>query len=765
MANRVSVEFGASTGELKSAIDDVNSSLDSIKSHVEGVTSGLQTLAGLAGVALSFEGLKAGFDSLAKFADEIQNAQAKIGGSLESVTTLSGVATLAGVSFRSLTHEVALANLQVQKSTSDAYGPAAQGLKSLGLSAASLSGLPVDQWFAKVTDAVSRFNPSIALTSNVQKAFGAGFSELMPLLIQGSEHFLEMQAAAQKAQEGLSSALPGISETKEKLDLMGLSSRAFAAQIFTVLKPAIDAAIDGFANLTRSITVDDIRNAANAVANYLVDLAASVAKFFLEAGIQVDLFKLKLASLAGTKVTLIAEDDFPTIRAALGYLAQLSGNYDKVKDTLSKPLTIGGTEANGNDIKATLDGQLQAIQEWSKKAHDAINGAIPVAGSWQALGQDVTKLNTDVLTAAASFTKLNAAAADDGARNRVTARAVEIEEEIAAEKAKLERIKQIFTEEANSHRITQNQKALYTETAIEQAFQAEMALIAQKEKLYQGDLVKYAEVEKEKAKLTEQYQRDMLKTVEQSQKDMTATIKSELTAVTSAFNSQIRGLLAGTTSWANASKAIASDLTLHLIQKGEEWVIIRAADMLKDLFLSKTVAAEKVTSEAAAEAAKTAAAVTGAGERAAAESTGATAGIGAQLSAAITSVGIDAGKVFAGVFGFLAPLMGPAAAGPAAASEAETFAAGLAPLAVGAWEIPSVMGALLHPGEMVMPATYAQGFRNAVSGSGSGGNTQVVIAPQISAYDTTGLQAMIQRMMPQLARALQSYQNLNPSTT
>jgi hypothetical protein len=48
---------------------------------------------------LSFEGLKAGFDSLAKFADEFQNAQAKIGGSLESVTTLSGVATLAGVSW------------------------------------------------------------------------------------------------------------------------------------------------------------------------------------------------------------------------------------------------------------------------------------------------------------------------------------------------------------------------------------------------------------------------------------------------------------------------------------------------------------------------------------------------------------------------------------------------------------------------------------------------------------------------------------------
>jgi len=33
----------------------------------------------------------------------------------------------------------------------------------------------------------------------------------------------------------------------------------------------------------------------------------------------------------------------------------------------------------------------------------------------------------------------------------------------------------------------------------------------------------------------------------------------------------------------------------------------------------------------------------------------------------------------------------------------------------------------------------------------------------MSAFDTTGLQAMINRMMPQFARALSSYQNLNPS--
>jgi hypothetical protein len=83
------------------------------------------------------------------------------------------------------------------------------------------------------------------------------------------------------------------------------------------------------------------------------------------------------------------------------------------------------------------------------------------------------------------------------------------------------------------------------------------------------------------------------------------------------------------------------------------------------------------------EAAKTTATVTGAVARAASEATSATAGIGTQIAAAITSVGIDAGKVFAGVFGLLAPVMGPAAA-----SEAQTFAAGMTRLATRVWEIP-----------------------------------------------------------------------------
>lgn len=766
MANRVSVEFGASTGELESGVERVNSSLDSIQSHLESLTDGFKSLAALGGIALSFEGLKSGFNDLAAFADGIQNAQARMGGSLESLTTLSGVAALTGVSFDTMTEEIARAGLQVQRSTKDAYGPAAQGLKAIGLSAQSLAGLPTDQWFEKVSDAVSRFNPSMALTNNVQQAFGAGFTKLMPLLMQGSDNFRELQAAVAQAQQGLSATLPGISETEQKLQLLGLRSRAFAAQVFTVLKPAIDAAIDGFGSLTASITVDDIKDAANKIGNALIDIAVSVANFFIKAGVEVDNFKGKFANW---KPNL----DFGSIEGPaekmLEWMARISGNYDRMKDTFSKPISLNfNTETSGGNEAIRATGvELLKVGILADQARAKLNSVIPVSGTWQAATQDVARLNSEVLATAESFTKLNASPANNGIKNELAAQAEKIEAEIAAEQAKLERVKSIFNQEAAAYKITQTQKALFTETANEQAYQAEMKFMTQKIALYAQGSKEYEAAEKEKAKLTEQYEKQMLAEVQASQKQITTTIESGLTTITSSFNSSLKGLITGTTSWAQAMQNIASSLFMKMIEAVEQWAIKHAATMIADSLVQKTQAASQVVTQAAAEAAKTEATVTGAAARTAAEATGATAGIGTQIAAAITSIQIDAGKVFAGVFGFLAPVMGPAAAGPAAGSEAAALAAGMAPLAVGAWEIPSVMPALLHPGEMVMPANFASGFRAAASGSGGGqqqGGGGVVFAPQISAFDTTGLQAMINRMMPQLMRSMNSYQNLNPST-
>ena len=512
---------------------------------------------------------------------------------------------------------------------------------------------------------------------------GVAQAQMLPLLLQGRVHFEELSASVKKAQEGLAAAIPGMDETHEKLSLMATSVQSLGARIFSVLKPAIDGAVTSFTAWVQSIDTKTIAKAVTQIVEYSTDAMLGIGN------LSIGLLET-FARVSGGLDPLLKKLEVLVLGAALGQaLGGLKGAIAGAGLAAAVAMfaeQYGKLPVETAKVNVNLDGErekLIKIVAGIKAAFSSLNLTAPEVPE----GKEK---------------KLDAGALDAGAKNRLASQATTIEEEIAAEQAKLERIKTIFGEETERYRITQNQKAIYTETAIEQSYKAEMALIVQKEKLYRSDQEKFAEVEKEKAKLTDQYNKDMLATVVASQKEMTTSITSGIQTVTGAFNSQLRGLLAGTTSWATAMKNVTGDLFIKMIELGEEWAVKHAGALIADTVLQKTQAASQVVAQAATEAAKTEATVAGAAARTTAEATGSAAGIGSQIANAVTSVAIDAGKVFAGVFGFLAPVMGPAASGPATASAAEAMAAGMAPLAVGAWEIPSIMPALLHPGEMVM---------------------------------------------------------------
>lgn len=140
--------------------------------------------------------------------------------------------------------------------------------------------------------------------------------------------------------------------------------------------------------------------------------------------------------------------------------------------------------------------------------------------------------------------------------------------------------------------------------------------------------------------------------------------------------------------------------------------------------------AQQTTTTAGGEAAKTAAVTTGVAARTAAQQSGAAASMAANAGAIITQITASAKEAFAGVVGFLAPIMGPAAIGPAAGVEASVLsAAGF--YAQGSWQLPSDQLAMVHQGEMIVPAAatpWAQALMsNAANGGGAsgGGDTHV----------------------------------------
>ena len=208
MANDVNVKFGASIGELVDGVDKVKESINSVGESVAGLNEKFNALAEIAGISLSIEGLKQFVETMAHLGTSTENSAGVLGLSAQQIGQFSGIAKLTGASFDSLSQSFERMTLNVQKSTKDAFNPAAEGLKVLGLNAKDFIGLPADQYFMKLADAVSRFNPSLNLTNALSAVGGRQMAALIPTLQLGAEHFRELQAEVDKTGATLSKRRP-----------------------------------------------------------------------------------------------------------------------------------------------------------------------------------------------------------------------------------------------------------------------------------------------------------------------------------------------------------------------------------------------------------------------------------------------------------------------------------------------------------------------------------------------------------------------------
>lgn len=185
----------------------------------------------------------------------------------------------------------------------------------------------------------------------------------------------------------------------------------------------------------------------------------------------------------------------------------------------------------------------------------------------------------------------------------------------------------------------------------------------------------------------------------------------------SSVSSSVTGMIAGHIRLRDAAR----NILLQLIQTFVQAKVKIAADWLAG------VAAQTAATQAA-EVTKTAAVSAGTAARTGLESTASTASTASTIGAILKSIMASAGETFAGIFGFLAPIMGPAAAGPAAAGQAAVISVGtsLASFDKGAWSLPSDMIAKVHQGEMIVPAGPAAAMRSALSGGGAAGGSVTV---------------------------------------
>ncbi len=151
----------------------------------------------------------------------------------------------------------------------------------------------------------------------------------------------------------------------------------------------------------------------------------------------------------------------------------------------------------------------------------------------------------------------------------------------------------------------------------------------------------------------------------------------------------------------------------------------------------------------AAQLAQTTAATTGAAARAAAEQSASSAGVLSIVANAVKAIMTDAGQAFAGVFAFLAPTMGPAAAGPAAAAQASVSAAAI--FDVGTDYVVRGGLALIHPGETIIPPARGSG---AFTGAGLGASVHAPVSINVSALDSQSVARFFSNNSHHMMRAI-----------
>ncbi len=708
--NDVVVRFG---GSIENLITAVNSARGSIESLAEPFTT-LQAAIGGMGEALAaafaIEGIKSFAESMAELGTQTSRAAQILGISTEEVGGLDLIAKATGSSLQEL--QVAFGRLS--KSVIDESDPAKRALAALGLSFSDIRNLtPIAQLellatkFSGIKDGADKDAIAIAL-------LGRAGESLIPLFNEGPEGISRWADASERLGTALSS------ETVKEMERMhaallevNTAIKGASIQIFNVFSGAIIGAAKGISDLASEFTNAVQKGGALQIT---LDLLGILFSGLVSGIATVTAFFEAMWSTATYAVS--------TFAGAFGYLGHA------LKDIVS--LDFSKVNSDFNSFASGFNARTSQFNE--EIAGNAGRLQAELATIW---GTGDKKIETEHAQSQARM----AAPAGTPNTGAFEAARKEIEGEIKLLQQGLTLKKTVWDGEVAAHKLSKEQEYASLMQATEKEYQAELALLEKEKGLPGQKPQQIQEINNKIEALQAQHQIKMVKLDQDALAEETASWQRYFDIVTTSFNSQLRGLITGTTTFKNAFKNMLLDIGIKFIETIENMGTKWAAEQLG----------------------MTTVAVTGAQARAAAETASSTAASATNYVAILHSISASAGETFAGIFGFLSPVLGPAAAGPATEGMATVLSVGggLASFATGAWNLPSNIIAQLHQGEMVVPAgvtPWAQGALSAAAKNGQpGGRGDVhhTTNININAVDASGFGQLLKNNDGALLKAIE----------
>ncbi len=276
---------------------------------------------------------------------------------------------------------------------------------------------------------------------------------------------------------------------------------------------------------------------------------------------------------------------------------------------------------------------------------------------------------------------------------------------------------------ASVNQISREQEIQAVMDAERRKYELERDALLQKAQLEQNDPIQHAQVIAQLEQLDDEYQARYLQQLRELAQESVSVWTGMIDSIKSLSDQLWEGLKNGTLTWQGALKAVVEKVTKYFFDMGVDVV----ANWLKNLLIKKATTEAANTAEMALEKAKYTAAAAAGGAAATAMVNAnsaafqATLGMITAMANAIAVIPPDGPVMAAQMMAGVATAQGTMAASTAAANAGISAAMTMPALEVGAWNIPGIMPALLHPGEMVIPEQFAEGARKTGVIGGDGG--------------------------------------------
>lgn len=366
-AGTVTIDFAAETAKFTAELKKVQSSLKSLETGF-GAMNDFVAKAGAAFTGLVSVGSIASLATQAfNAADAIGDAAARAGVAVDSLSRLAFAANQSDVEFSSLTTGIKNLQRSLVEATAGT-GDAAAAFKRIGVNAADLRGLKLEQQLGKIADGFNVIIDPAERTALAMQIFGKAGGDLVPLLAGGSAAITQLTQQADRLGVTLTTqTAAGISAADNALKRLKASVNGFFASRIGDIALAI-VGTEGLDKITKlQFDIQKLREEKERIELSRPGANSGFAVRLKEIGAELDILQPKLDKLQAAQASNDAINSATQAADAKmrALFAQADASFEKLQ-----------TKAAGEaDAKAAADAQFARELENFKIIRDARRAA------------------------------------------------------------------------------------------------------------------------------------------------------------------------------------------------------------------------------------------------------------------------------------------------------------------------------------------------------------------------------------------------------